>query len=371
MKPIAHYAIKAPNWRGQLRLNQKRTFEAVVVFLLFYLMIGLLLDITFYWPHHLQFQKKWVDVYPNVANSPFLATGVALLHGDVLPLITMGLFLFSSFSLISMRLFAGRVMLLGTKRVEVTAMSTDPEEKQLYHVMEELKIASGMAFMPRIYIIEANYMNAFASGWSDSSALVAITRGLMQKLNRAQLQGVMAHELSHIKHRDTKLMLTVATLCNSMLIVIDVLFRWVIYSRRRREGGRFALIVILVRLLLPLINLFFLAYLSRTREYLADQGAVSMLRDNTPLAEALMIIEKDYQAHHQEYQAVVDETPHEGLRRESYLFDPAAAGVKNLFSMQEFFSTHPKMNKRLQALGYTRQQVPQEEKASGDGDPAS
>ena len=78
MKPLAHYSIKAPNWRGQLRLNQRRTFEAVVVFLLFYLMVGLLLDVAANWSYHAQLQQKWMQVYPSVANSPFLAVGAAL-----------------------------------------------------------------------------------------------------------------------------------------------------------------------------------------------------------------------------------------------------------------------------------------------------
>lgn len=87
-----------------------------------------------------------------------------------------------------------------------------------------MKVAAGMRFMPKVYIIEANYMNAFASGFSDQSAMVAITRGLMNKLNRQELQAVMAHELSHIRHQDMKLTMMVAILSNLMLMVVDALF---------------------------------------------------------------------------------------------------------------------------------------------------
>ena len=85
--------------------------------------------------------------------------------------------------------------------------------------------------MPKVYVIDADYMNAFASGYSEKSAMVAITQGLISKLNRAELQAVMAHELSHIRHMDIKLTLMAAVLSNITLIVIDLLFRSVIFGQ--------------------------------------------------------------------------------------------------------------------------------------------
>lgn len=102
--------------------------------------------------------------------------------------------------------------------------STILEEKKLYNVIEEMKVAAGLSFMPKVYIIEADYMNAFASGLSEKSAMVAITRGLMNKLDRAELQAVMAHELSHIRHQDIKLTMMASVLSNIMLIIVDLLF---------------------------------------------------------------------------------------------------------------------------------------------------
>src|SRR5439155_1326631 len=130
-------------------------------------------------------------------------------------------------------------------------------EKQLYNVVEEMKIAAGLRYTPRVFIIDAEYMNAFASGYSEKSAMVAITRGLMQKLNRDELQAVMAHELSHIRHLDIKLTLTASLLSNLSIMVLDMLFYNMIFSGSRRNsesrsGNSLAVIIMIVRYTLPI-----------------------------------------------------------------------------------------------------------------------
>src|SRR5436189_6418504 len=101
-----------------------------------------------------------------------------------------------------------------------------------------MKIAAGLQYMPRVFIIEADYMNAFASGYSEKSAMVAITRGLMEKLNRSELQAVMAHELSHIRHNDIKLKLMASVLANLMIMELDIFFYNAIFSRRNNDERR-------------------------------------------------------------------------------------------------------------------------------------
>jgi len=153
--------------------------------------------------------------------------------------------------------------------------------------------------MPKVYLIEADYMNAFASGYSEKSAMVAITRGLIQKLNRAELQAVMAHELSHVRHMDIKLTLMASVLANLILIVLDIVFYNAIFSRRssdeNRSGNALLTAIIILRYLLPVINILLLLYLSRTREYMADAGCVQLTRDNQALATALLKINSDHQ----------------------------------------------------------------------------
>ena len=129
------------------------------------------------------------------------------------------------------------IMLLGTEYYEITPESArNLNEKQLYNVVEEMKVAAGLRYMPKVFLIEADYMNAFASGYSEKSAMVAITRGLFEKLDQAELQAVMAHELSHIRHMDIKLTLTVAILSNIILIVLDILFYSMLFKRNGRNG---------------------------------------------------------------------------------------------------------------------------------------
>ncbi len=219
-------------------------------------------------------------------------------------------------------------MLLGTQYHEVTANNTRSlEEKQLYNTVEEMKVAAGLNYMPKIYIVEADYMNAFASGFSEKSAMVAITQGLLDKLDRAELQAVMAHELSHMRHMDIKLTLMASVLANLMLILIDILFYGVIFgsgrrSREREGGGWLIIIIVVLRYVLPLITVLLMLLLSRTREYMADAGAVELMRDNDPLARALLKISGDYQQNQARYANEYQNTRHEEVRREAYIFDP-------------------------------------------------
>ena len=213
--------------------------------------------------------------------------------------------------------------------------------------------------MPKIYLIDADYMNAFASGYSEKSALIAITRGLLNKLDRNELQAVIAHELTHIRHHDIKLTLMASVLSNIMIIILDIMFRSIIYGsrgNRRRDrdnngGNVVVLIVILLRFLLPIVTMLLMLYLSRKREFMADAGAVELMRDNIPLAQALLKISGDYAANKDTYASLYN-TPHEEVRREAYIFDPKQAGISMPQSITSIFSTHPSLSERLKALGF-------------------
>jgi heat shock protein HtpX len=244
-----------------------------------------------------------------------------------------------------------RIMLLGTDSHEVTLETAkNLQEKQLYNVIEEMKVAAGLRFMPKVFIIEADYMNAFASGYSEKSAMVAITRGLMEKLDRAELQAVMAHELSHIRHHDIKLTLMVAVLSNILLIVVDVLFYSVVFGRDRRDDNRLVIVIIVLRYVLPLITVVLALFLSRTRELMADAGTVELMRDNEPMARALLKISQDHQVHAEEYTKAYGQTAHEEVRQAAYLFDPS--DIDPVKSLSSVFSTHPSISERLDALGF-------------------
>ncbi|OGT53236.1 MAG: zinc metalloprotease HtpX [Gammaproteobacteria bacterium RIFCSPHIGHO2_12_FULL_42_13] len=339
---LHNFAATTSNWRQSLQTNNHRTYIIIGIFLLIYLAIGLLVDMYLYSSH-----------YPQATLSELF---FALITFQLFPIATCATLAIAAISLLVTYSLYDKLMLLGTDYHEVTPETAQLlEEKQLYNVVEEVKIAAGLKYMPRVFIIDADYMNAFASGYSEKSAMMAITRGLMQKLNRDELQAVMAHEISHIRHMDIKLTLTASLLANLTIMVLDIFFYNIIFSRRRddsRSGNGLVTVIILLRYLLPIINILLLLYLSRTREYMADAGCVELMRNNQPLASALLKIQQDHLTHSDAYGAAYLNTPHENVRREAYIFDPTQAGIKGIGSINDVFSTHPSTEDRLSAIGF-------------------
>lgn len=332
------------DWRKTIRQNNFRTYVIIALFILIYTGIGLLVDMYLF-----------SASYP-YASIPELFFAVVTLQ--LFPKVTLIMFIVAVVSLFVSYAFYDKLMLLGTEYHEVTPQTArNLQEKQLYNIIEEMKIAAGLRYMPKVYVIDANYMNAFASGYSEKSAMVAITQGLMQKLNRDELQAVMAHELSHIRHLDIKLTLTASLLANMTIIVLDMFFYNAMFNSRRddednRSRNSLAAIILILRYTLPIISALLLLYLSRTRELMADAGCVELTRANQPLASALIKIQQDYAQHSDQYNAEHQQTPHENIRREAYIFDPLEAGVKSITSINDLFSTHPSLEERLAALGF-------------------
>lgn len=338
---LSDYHASVGNWREQLKRNERKTRAVIALFLGIYAAVGLLVDCFV-----LQGQ------YPQASLGQSLYALVTLKVTPYATLIMTGI---AGVSLLITYVLYDSIMLLGTDSREITPETAQSlQERQLYNVVEEMKVAAGLSFMPRVYLIEANYMNAFASGYSEKSAMVAITRGLMEKLDRAEMQAVMAHELSHIRHHDIKLTLMVAVLSNILLIVIDILFYSVIYGRRdnRRDNNQLAMVIILLRYVLPILTVVLTLFLSRTREYMADSGAVELMRDNEPMARALVKIAQDHHDHATEYSNEYGNTAHEQIRQASYLFDPSS--IDPVKSFNNAFSTHPATEDRLKALGFMK-----------------
>lgn len=339
--PLNSLSATSADWRGSLRSNNRRTMLVIGLFFLIYIALGLLVD-TFIAAGH----------YPD---APLSSIFKALLTLQLFPEATLVMIAVASISIFVTFAMADQLMLLGTEYHEITPNNPmSPEETQLYNVVEEVKIAAGLRYMPKVYIIDADYMNAFASGYSEKSAMVAITRGLMQKLNRSELQAVMAHEVSHIRHLDIKLTLMASVLANLILMVLDIFFYNAVFSNRSSEDKRngLLLVIMIIRYLLPVINILLLLYLSRTREYMADAGSVELLRDNKPLAFALLKIQNDHDSNKDAYNQAYQQTPHENVRREAYIFDPIQAGIESTSSLADLFSTHPNIKDRLAAIGF-------------------
>ncbi len=191
--------------------------------------------------------------------------------------------------------FQGDSILLSMSRAKKIKRDDHP---RLYNVVEEMKIASGLEKMPDIYIIDDPALNAFATGRDPNRASVAITSGLLQKLNRDELQGVIAHEISHIKNRDVLLMAMCGVLLGTIVLLAWYGSRFLIFggagSRRSSSsggGGQAQIIILIVALVFMILAPIFaqLIYfaISRKREYLADATGVLYTRYPEGLASAL------------------------------------------------------------------------------------
>lgn len=335
------YEGSVSNWRNQLRQNERKTRWVILSFIALFIGVGLIIDTMVLQSYH--------------RTATLGQCFHALITLRQFPLATTLMALIAGISLLVTFLLYDKIMLLGTHSHEITPeTAANLEEKQLYNVVEEMKVAAGLRFMPKVFLIEADYMNAFASGYSEKSAMVAVTQGLTKKLSRDELQAVMAHELSHIRHHDIKLTLAVTVLSNVLLIAIDMVFYSVLFGRNnnRRGDNRLFLVVLILRYVLPLITMGLTLFLSRTREYMADAGSVELMRDNDPMARALLKISQDHEVHTDEYAKAYRQTAHEQVRHASYVFDPSDMNpVKSLTSV---FSTHPSIDDRLNAIGFKR-----------------
>ena len=196
------------------------------------------------------------------------------------------------YSMIAM--FAGAPLLMSASGAHEI---TKADDLQLYNVVEEMCLAGGIP-IPRIYIIDSPALNAFATGRNPENASIAITMGLRNKLTRDEMQAVMAHELSHVKHFDIRYSMLMAVLVGTVVLLSEVFLRslWFGGGRRRsndREGsGRIQAILIIVAILLailaPILAKIIQLAMSRQREYLADAGAVKLTRNPDAMCNALL-----------------------------------------------------------------------------------
>ncbi len=165
-------------------------------------------------------------------------------------------------------------------------------EPQLHNVVEEMCIAAGLP-KPRIVVIETPALNAFAAGRSPEKAVVGVTRGLLETMNRDELQGVIAHEMSHVGNRDTLYMTAVAVLVGLIVLLCDVMRRFGYHAargggRRSTGSGSLAMIIVLVvSIVAPLAAMALRMAVSRQREYLADATSVKLTRNPLGLIAAL------------------------------------------------------------------------------------
>jgi heat shock protein HtpX len=229
---------------------------------------------------------------------------------------------------------------------------TKEEFPYLYNVVDGLAIAAGLP-KPRCYVIEDSAPNAFATGRNPDNAVVCVTTGLLEKLNRVELEGVVAHEMSHIKNYDVRLQTVVVVMAGIVALLSDWMLRSFLWGGGRRRGGIGRSrsggsggggaqgVIIVVGLVLaalsPLIAQLVRLAVSRKREFLADASAAMMTRYPPGLASALRKISGDREP----LEAANKATAH------LYIVNPLK-NVKGSFN--KLFSTHPPIEERIAAL---------------------
>jgi len=239
-------------------------------------------------------------------------------------------------------LTSGERILLATAGAKQIQKSNAP---QLFNIVEEMKIASGLPAMPKVYLIDSEVPNAFAVGLKPERAAIAVTTGLMSKLNRDELQGVVAHELGHINNRDTLYITLVGVTVGAIIIIADLFLRGLWYSsltRRRssKSGGQGQIIImvaaIVFAILAPLLAQLIYFACSRQREYLADASSAQYTRYPEGLASALEKISGE------QNKSLTRSRTHAMM----YIVNPMAAHAKSA----GLFSTHPPTEDRIAVL---------------------
>jgi heat shock protein HtpX len=216
---------------------------------------------------------------------------------------------------------------------------------QLYNVVNEMAIAAGVP-MPKVYIIDDPSPNAFATGRDPQHSSVAVTTGLLQKMNREELQGVLGHEMSHVRNYDIRFTLIVGVMVGSMALLAGLFLRYTFFfggGRRgnsRDGGGGLAILMILLGVVMSVVSYFFGALVqmavSRQREYLADASSVELTRNPHGLESALAKLASDNEPLHSA----------NGATQHLYIVNP----LKKLGGGSNLFSTHPPIVDRINRL---------------------
>lgn len=297
----------------QIARNKRQSWGIVFLFILLILFIGLGFD------YYFGFGGNW-------------------------PFFTLAAIIISLISSYSAYKYGDKLILFSTHAQPLDL--ADPKQRQWQNIVEELSLAAGLA-VPRTYIIDDPDPNAFATGANPETASLVVTRGLLDMLQRDELSGVAAHELSHIRNFDIRMMLLLAVLLGSVALLSDWAGRfWFRRGRsNKRSEGNTGIIVIIIWLacviLAPLVSQIMAMFVSRRREYLADASGSELTRNPVALAMALEKIES---------KAAPTRSIHQGIAH-LCICDPKGARLNyHEGRLADLFATHPPIEKRIEAL---------------------
>lgn len=293
----------------EIRINKIKSAFLVLFFVLFVLLIG-----GFIGYYYTGAQGGWYG-------------------GFILAFIASGIYLLVAW-------FSGSNMLLSLTGAKEVKQQDYPH---LFHTVEGLAIAAGLP-KPKCYVIQDTALNAFATGRDPDHSAICVTTGLLNKLNRQELEGVIAHEMSHIKNYDIRVMMLTAVLVGILTLLSDFLLRSFLFGggNRNRENngaGMFLIVIgVVLAILSPLIGQLIKLAISRKREYLADASGAMLTRYPKGLANALRKISKD-----------PDPLVDKANKATAHLFISTPFRKKKSF-MIGLFATHPPIEERIKRL---------------------
>jgi heat shock protein HtpX len=304
--------------QGQIWRNNTNSVLILIMFpIVFYLLTWLFFFLT-----SIGVQESHMTLYD--VNSDFLRT---------IPWITVGVLIWFIVAWFSHTSIINKAT--GSRPLE------RKENKRVYNLVENLCISQGMQ-MPKINIIEDDSLNAFASGINQKTFSISLSRGIINKLEDDELEAVIAHELTHIKNRDVRLLIISIVFVGIFAFMAEMLFRSLRFGRigKDKKGGLSIIVALVLALVGYLIAALFRFALSRKREYLADAGSAEITKRPRSLASALRKV-------------AVDPTI-EAVKRKDvaqmFIENPQVKEKKSSFSISSLFATHPEIEKRIQLL---------------------
>ena len=313
---MAEQEISLPsvNFREAQKKNARRTFILIFLFLILFSAVGGVFGAALAGP------KLWY-------------WGLIIAFGLAIIWVFFGWFL-------------GGPMTLAVSHAKRIDEPKTPAERQFFNVVEEISLAAGLP-MPKVYVIHDTAMNAFACGRNEKVACITATSGLLEKLTREELQGVVGHEMGHIRNHDIMYTVLLIMLVGVLVLLCDMFLRIVFYSGggRRSSSGKgggsgqaiFLIIGIVLAIIAPILARMIFFAVSREREYLADATAVELTRNSRGIASALKKLAGDKEV----LEAANRATAHLYIVHPIKKFEKRAASI---------FSTHPPIKERIARL---------------------
>lgn len=315
------------DFREVLRANNNRTRLVIGSYIFIMFLVGLLADVA---------------VRP-LYNAGLIENMLGYITFQAVPYVTLIIVAITIIGIFIISKFGHKLMLSGSEYKHLSPEDTGSlslEEKQVLNMVEEMALSANLGYVPKTYILETEDMNAFAAGWNPDNSIVGVTRGLINQLNRSETQAVIAHEIGHILHGDSKLTLYVGILANVILTVTNIFAHLALFftGRDNSAANKARLLLIVLNFVLPIITQVLYLYLSRSREYMADAAAVQLTGDNQAMIQALQKISGSYAVKSDSEDGLVNIG--DKYRSAAYIFSKG----------DSIFSTHPSIENRIKKL---------------------